>query len=111
MTPTQLSPVLHRGVREGLTRVKYLRLIFIILILGWPIFGIVAFESGISFGLTAMWVFGAMAVWLTLLFTRCPRCQGYFYPRVTFFILPAIGMFRRRCSECGLDIRQLKRSA
>jgi hypothetical protein len=109
MTPQELRPVLHRGVREGLARIKYLRLAFIAFTLSWPVVGVLAFEMHLPLlGVMAVWGTGGLALWMMLMWSRCPRCEAFFYSRM-MFLVPAVWVFRRRCSECGLDIRQLKR--
>lgn len=105
-----MRPILHHGVREGLTRIKYLRVAVIALVLAWPAVGIVAFEIGLP--LFAVFLVCGVCwtmLWAVLIWSRCPRCERFFFPSVTPFLFPAIAMFRRRCCECGLDIRQLKR--
>lgn len=104
---TRLRPVLHRGVREGLTRIQYLRRTSIAFMFGWPVVGFAAFEVGLPApGMMAVWALGGTVLWIILTWSRCPRCGRFFYSRMMFF-LPAIAVFRRRYSECGLDIRQL----
>ena len=88
-------------------QIRRLRRIFIILVFGWPIFGVLAFEAGIPLGLILMWHLMVVVMWQVLWWTRCPRCDGFFFSRIMFFFFAVISIFRRRCCNCGLDIRPL----
>jgi hypothetical protein len=107
--PEELRPVIHRGVRQGLARIKYLRRALIAWFLGWPVAGVLSFEMGIPvFAVFVVWCAIGFALWNLLIWSRCPRCDEFFYPGIVFFV-SIFWVFRRRCSQCGLDIRQLNR--
>jgi hypothetical protein len=109
VTPRELRPVLHRGVREGLKRIMYLKRAFIAFVLGWPVIGMLAIEMGLPLlSVMAVWGLGGLALWMILMWSRCPRCDDLFFDGVRFLFLPGIEMFRRRCSHCALDMRQLR---
>jgi hypothetical protein len=91
-------------------RIKRLRLVFIGLVFGWPVFGIVAFQAGARLPFIMIWFLAVIVMGQVLWWTRCPRCEGFFFSRLFFFVA-LIEMFRRRCCQCGLDIRQLRRGA
>ena len=104
----ELRPVLHRGVRAGLTRIKRLRWALIAWFFGWPVVGVVTFEIGFPlFAVFIVWCLVGLGLWNVLIWSRCPRCDGYFYAPALFITI--MWVFRRKCSACGLDIRQLKR--
>lgn len=106
--PRQMPPVVHPGVRAGLTQIRLLRRVFISLVFGWPVVVLLAFEAGAPVFLF-LYGGGGLVMWQALWWTRCPRCEEFFFSRVVFFFFAVISMFRRCCCSCGLDIRQLKR--
>lgn len=108
----QLRPVIHPGVRRGLLEIRRRRRLAIALVVGGgPMVLLVAAVTGPSASLGAglFWMVGSSSIWMILWWTRCPRCENFFSPGLSFYFLGVISIFRRRCHHCGLDIRQFRR--
>ena len=107
---TNLRPAIHPGVRRGLLEIRRRRRLAIALFVGGgPIILLLATLSP-SGGLVAgvVWMVGCTLIWMILWWSRCPRCENFFAPGLSFYVFGIISIFRRRCHHCGLDIRQLK---
>jgi hypothetical protein len=105
-----LRPVIHPGVRRGLAEIRRRRRLAIALLVGGgPIallVGVLSPSGGLGAGL--LWMVGSSVIWMILWWTRCPRCENFFSPGLSFYFLGVFSIFRRRCHHCGLDIRQLR---
>lgn len=107
----QLRPVIHPGVRRGLREIRTRRRVAIALLVGGaPMALLIGVFAGPSAGLGAglLWAVSSNVIWMMLWWARCPRCENFFSPGLSFYFLGAFSILRRRCHHCGLDIRQLR---
>jgi hypothetical protein len=87
----------ERDVAAGLRRIRRWRwLLLVVVLLG----GVVVVLSRSLVPAMLLWLLAPNIVWFILTWSRCPRCDEFFF---TGFALSPL--FGRRCQNCGLKLR------
>src|SRR2546428_5006234 len=97
MSEEPIRLISQRDLTSGILRLRRRRwLVWIVLAIGFV--GVV--ESRSFFPAVLLWLLVPNIVWYVLWWSRCPRCDQFFF---TGFVWSPL--LRRRCQSCGLRLR------
>ena len=100
MSEEPIRLISQRDLTDGIRRIRRRRWLFwVVLAIGFA--GVVASRS--FFPAVLLWLFVPNIAWYVLWWSRCPRCDRFFF---TGFVWSPL--FRRRCQGCGLRLHGLQ---